>query len=38
MDAFCHMVVEKYDGRQGRARDRPTSTFVELEWGAGALR
>ncbi len=38
MDAFCHMVVEKYDGslKAEHGTGRNIAPFVELEWGAEA--
>jgi D-lactate dehydrogenase len=40
MDAFCHMVVEKYDGslKAEHGTGRNIAPFVELEWGAQAYR
>jgi D-lactate dehydrogenase len=38
MDAFCHMVVEKYDGslKAEHGTGRNIAPFVELEWGKEA--
>ena len=38
MDAFCHMVVEKYDGslKAEHGTGRNIAPFVELEWGREA--
>jgi D-lactate dehydrogenase len=38
MDAFCHMVVEKYDGslKAEHGTGRNIAPFVELEWGSEA--
>ena len=40
MDAMCAMVVDKYDGslKAEHGTGRNVAPFVELEWGAQAVR